>query len=43
MADWKKVAVNPEDSIKKVVDIIDESVIQVALFRKNCKQLSSAN
>jgi dTDP-glucose pyrophosphorylase len=31
MADWKKVAVNPDDSIKKVVDIIDKSAIQIAL------------
>lgn len=31
MVDWKKVAVNPDDSIKKVVDIIDKSAIQIAL------------
>ncbi|MDY0133125.1 MAG: nucleotidyltransferase family protein [Desulforegulaceae bacterium] len=35
MADWKKVAVKPDDSIKKVVDIIDKSALQIALVTDN--------
>ncbi|PID78219.1 MAG: alcohol dehydrogenase [Deltaproteobacteria bacterium] len=39
MVDWKKVAVKPDYSIKKVVDIIDKSAMQIALVTDDKERL----